>query len=101
MDCKQLPMLLMSLQEECWSKRELDLAVTQRVAESLQSLKARLEGVAVAEVCAEGAPCTRDDSAVLMPLIEEQMDGLQHSWTRQSYFQRVQNPLSQILLVTS
>ena len=78
-----------SLQAEAWSPERLSLAITQRVADSLYSLRAQLAGLAVAEVARQGALDSIPDSEALMPLILEQMDDLQHSWTQPSHLRKV------------
>ena len=70
-----------ALQVQEWNSEQLSVAITQRVAETLYSLKAELEGVPLAEVVRPGVALEPAvDSEALMPLIEEQIDGLRHSW---------------------
>ena len=77
------------MQAEAWSPERLSLAITQRVADSLYSLRAELAGLPMAEISGQGALDGIPDSEALMPLIQEQMDGLQHSWTQPSHLQKV------------
>lgn len=66
------------MQAEEWTPERLSTAIAQRIGDALYMLKARLEGISVAEVCR--APMSGADDAALNPLIEEQIDALQHSW---------------------
>lgn len=66
--------LLEAAHSEAWSEAALTAAITARVSSSLHALKAQLDGV---ELGAEGQVAL-DDS--LLPLIEAEVDTLEHRW---------------------
>jgi len=57
------------------------------VGDALYSLKAQLEGVPLQEVVSGSGRMEGRGEEALLPLIEEQMDSLTHSWRQQKLFQ--------------
>lgn len=76
--------LLTQSQEEGWERSDLSEAISQRVADSLYNLKAQLEGLPVDQILSSSSGWMEGQrEEALLPLIEEQMDALRHSWRQQ------------------
>ncbi|KAK9819131.1 hypothetical protein WJX74_008081 [Apatococcus lobatus] len=67
-----------SAQQHSWSEETLQSAIAARVGRTLCELKAELDGLPVAEVMSGNFEL---DPLALRPLIVEEADSLQHSWT--------------------
>lgn len=75
--------ILDSAAKHDWNEKQLHAAITDRIGATLYTLKAQLDNVSIDEIVPERSEAMYAfNEESLLPLIEEEVDSLQHRWKK-------------------